>query len=83
MPTIHRAGPYRFFFYANENAATAEPPHVHVASVNGTAVFSLTPISLRRVDGYTRREVERIRRIVVANRRSMLEHWSDFFHPPS
>lgn len=26
-PTIHREGPFRFFFYSHE---PREPPHVHV-----------------------------------------------------
>ena len=32
VPTVHRFGPYRFFFYSDENRRTFEPPHVHVWS---------------------------------------------------
>ena len=36
MPTILRAGPYRFFFYANDRA---EPVHVHVEGAGGARSF--------------------------------------------
>lgn len=81
MPTVHRFGPYRFFFYAHESQDTFEPPHVHVRSGNGSAAFWLVPVALGDVQGYTPREVERIRRIVVANRELLLRHWHDFFDP--
>ena len=42
MPVIHRLGPYRFFFFSDENRETFEPPHVHVLSGNGSAVFWLS-----------------------------------------
>ncbi len=38
MPTIYRVGPYRVYFFAHENQATREPPHVHVRSGNGFAI---------------------------------------------
>ena len=83
VPTIHRLGPYRFFFYSNENAATDEPPHVHVMSADGGAVFWLSPVSVREAWGYTPKEVERIRRIVTGSREMMLRRWHDFFdHTP-
>ncbi len=79
MPVIHRLGPYSFHFYSDENRETFEPPHVHVRSANGTAVFWLAPVSLRDVQGYTPREIERIRRIVVGSRDMMLRRWHEFF----
>ena len=47
MPTVHRFGPYRFYFYAHENREAFEPPHVHVRSANGSAAYWLEPVSLR------------------------------------
>ena len=81
MPTVHRFGPYRFFFYAHENREAFEPPHVHVRSGDGAAAFWLEPVRLRDAQGYTRRELDRIRRIVVANRELLLRNWHDFFDP--
>jgi hypothetical protein len=68
VPTVHRFGPYRFWFFSHENRGTNEPAHIHVESGNGWAIFWLHPVSLRDYRGYTPREVERIRRIVTANR---------------
>ena len=84
MPAIHLFGPYRFFFYANENVASGEPPHVHVKSADGWAVFWLDPVRLRQSEGYTAAEVARIRRIVVVRRTEFRRRWDEFFHrPPS
>jgi hypothetical protein len=79
MPVVYRFGPYRFFFHANENRDAGEPPHVHVRSNDDSAVFWLTPIRLRESWGYTPREIERIRRIVVASRSEILRQWDEFF----
>jgi hypothetical protein len=83
VPTIHRLGPYRFFFYANENLATREPPHVHVTSADGEAVFWLEPVSVREARGYTPREIDRIRRIVTGSREMLLRRWHEFFDQAS
>ena len=58
---------------------TFEPPHVHVWSGNGSAVFWLSPVGLRDAHGYNPHEVERIRRIVVGSREVMLRRWHEFF----
>lgn len=79
MPVVHRFGPYRFFFYSNENRATGEPPHIHVVSSRGSASFWLTPVSLREAWGYTPREVERIRRLLIAHREEILRRWREYF----
>lgn len=82
MPVIHRFGPYRFFFYANENVGSGEPAHVHVRSGDASAVFWLDPVRLRRSDGYTHAEIARIRRIVVVRRREFRRRWDEFFDRP-
>jgi len=79
VPTVNRFGPYRFYFFAHENRDSFEGPHVHVRSANGAAALWLNPVSVRDFQRYTPREVERIRRIVVANRELLLRHWHDFF----
>lgn len=83
MPTVHRFGPYRFYFYSQENQSSFEGPHIHIASSDGRAVFWLEPVSLRINRGYTPREVERLRRIVVVNRELLLRSWNEFFDHPS
>ena len=79
MPTIHRFGPYRFFFYSDENRGTSEPPHVHVWSNGRIATFWLSPVSLRDAGRYTPREIERVRRIVIGSRDMMLRQWREYF----
>ncbi len=37
------------------------------------------PVSLRINRGYTPREVERLRRIVITNRELVLGSWNEFF----
>jgi hypothetical protein len=41
MPTVLRAGPYRFFFYAGDRD---EPPHIHVERDDHTAKFWLDQV---------------------------------------
>ena len=82
MPTVHRFGPYRFFFYSHENRITDEPPHVHVRSASGSAKFWLDPVRRHEHRAYTPREIARIRRILEANREILLRRWHDYFDPP-
>jgi hypothetical protein len=79
LPTVLRLGPYRFFFYARENRASFEAPHIHVRSGGGSASFWLLPVRVRDFKGYTPREISRIRRIVVANQDLLLRRWDEFF----
>lgn len=58
MPTVLKAGPYRFFFYASDRN---EPPHAHVEQDNRIAKFWLDPIRLQWSGGFSRFEIERIR----------------------
>jgi hypothetical protein len=44
MPTVLRAGPYRFLFYSDDSG---EPPHVHVERDDNSAKFWLNPIRLQ------------------------------------
>ena len=71
MPTVHRFGPYRFFFYSDENRQTNEPPHVHVRSGNGSAKFWLEPVALALNLGFAAAELRRIERLVREHRRKV------------
>jgi hypothetical protein len=79
VPTVHRFGPYRFFFWSHENRSTGEPPHIHVASADGLALFWLSPVAYRDSWGYTPREIDQIRRLVIAHREELLRRWHDYF----
>jgi hypothetical protein len=77
MPTVRRAGPYRFFFFSNEGA---EPPHIHVQRDAALAKLWLAPVALASSSGFSDRELHRIRRLVADNRTEFEEAWHDFFH---
>lgn len=79
MPVVYRFGPYRFYFHSDENQKIHEPPHVHVQSGNGAAIFWLDPVGLRRSWAYTPREIARIQRVVVGSRDLMLRRWHEYF----
>ena len=79
VPTVHRFGPYRFYFWSHENRETRERPHIHVVSGDGEASFWFSPVAVREAWDYTPREIERIRRLVVAHREEILRRWHEFF----
>ncbi|HET7370532.1 MAG TPA: DUF4160 domain-containing protein [Gammaproteobacteria bacterium] len=75
MPTILRIGPYRFFFYANEND---EPPHVHIQRDQSLAKFWLRPVSLARSTGFASHELSKLAKIVAEHRAQFEEGWNEF-----
>ncbi len=76
MPTVRRAGPYRFFFFSNEGL---EPPHIHVQRDRALAKFWLEPVALASATGFSARELRRIEQLVAESRQQFLEAWRDFF----
>jgi hypothetical protein len=76
MPTVLRVGPYRFFFYAGDKA---EPPHVHVERDRLEAKFWLGPPRLQRNDGFSRKELNRIERIIEDHQEALMESRDEFF----
>ena len=76
MPTIIRVGPYRFFFYANENG---EPAHIHVQRDNLLAKFWLNPIALASSSGFSASELSKLLPLVRVHRDKFMEAWNEFF----
>lgn len=76
MPTILRIGPYRFFFYSNEDG---EPPHIHVNGAGREAKFWLEPIGLAYNYGYRGDELNRIEKLVIENHRLLMGAWNEYF----
>ena len=79
MPTIHREGPYRFFFYS---ADRNEPPHVHVERDANRAKFWLEPVRLARSGGFGSSELQHIERLVTARADLLLKAWNEYFINP-
>jgi hypothetical protein len=77
-PTVHRSGPYRFYFFSHE---PNEPPHVHVDRDDKSAKFWLDPVALARNLGFSAVEVARIQRMVESEQQKLLQSWNDHFGP--
>lgn len=76
MPTVLRAGPYRFFFYAGDRE---EPTHIHIEREDKVAKFWLDPIRLQESGGFSRSEIVRLHKLVIEYENSLLEAWDEYF----
>jgi hypothetical protein len=76
VPTVHREGPYRFFFYS---ADRDEPPHVHVERDANRAKFWLDPVRLARSGGFGAAELQHVERIVATREHLLLRTWNEYF----
>jgi hypothetical protein len=77
MPTVLRAGKYRFFFFSNERG---EPRHIHVESDNDYAKFWLEPIDLAKSVGYKERELREIKEFIRENIGLLKAEWDAHFN---
>jgi hypothetical protein len=69
-------GPYRFFFYSGDRH---EPPHIRIERERMKAKVWLNPVRLQNSGGFSRREINRILRLVEDNRDYLLRSWNEFF----
>ncbi len=76
MPTVLEIGPYRFFFFSNENW---EPPHIHVKAGESEAKFWLDPVRLATNHGFRARELNEIERLIREHQAQLLEAWDEYF----
>ena len=76
VPSVHRAGPYRFFFYS---ADRHEPPHIHVERDSNRAKFWLDPIRLANSGGFPAAELRQIERLVTELAEHLLRAWHEHF----
>jgi len=73
MPTIGGiSGPYRFYFYSFD---CSEPTHVHIRRDRMICKFWLEPIALARNSGFSARELNRIRAIILKEHERIQEAW--------
>jgi hypothetical protein len=77
MPTVLRAGKYRFFFFSNERR---EPRHIHVESGDNYAKFWLEPIDLVKSVGYKERELGEIKEFIRENIDLLKAEWDAHFN---
>ena len=65
MPTVPGfAGPHRFFFYSLD---CNEPRHVHVRRDQSVCKFWLDPVMLGYTNGFSAKDLNRIRKIILGN----------------
>ena len=76
MPTVLRAGPYRFYFWSHE---LNEASHIHVDRDDLSAKFWLEPVSLARNFGFRPSELRQIASLVVEHQAKFLERWHGHF----
>jgi len=76
MPTILRIGPYRFFFYSNEQG---EPAHIHVQRDRMLAKFWLNPVSIAGSTRFSPKDLRKIEEMVVENEDTLMESWNEYF----
>ncbi len=75
MPTIKDIfGPYRFFFYSFD---CNEPKHVHVQRERMVCKFWLEPVALCRNYGFSPKELNVIRQLVLSNITRIMEGWDE------
>ncbi len=76
MPTILRIGPYRFYFYSNEQG---EPAHIHIQRERKLAKFWLKPVMLASSTRFPPQELRKLEVLVTENKNTFLEAWNDYF----
>jgi len=75
MPAIQDIdGPYRLFFYSFD---CNEPKHVHVRRERKACKFWLEPVVLGANNGFSAKELNRIRKIIVDNLDRITEAWDE------
>ena len=76
MPTILRIGPYRFYFYSNEQG---EPAHIHIQRERMLAKFWLRPVMLASSTRFSPKELRKLEVLVTENSNALQEAWNEYF----
>ena len=75
-PTIHREGPFRFFFFSEEGS---EPADVHIQAGGSRAKVWLHDFTVAQSQGFADHELNQITRTVKERAAEFREAWNDFF----
>ena len=76
MPTVLRIGGLRFFFYSKEGT---EPAHIHVEQDDNVAKFWLEPVELASSYGFSAKDINQIRKLVIDHQTTLLQAWHEYF----
>ncbi|MHB1664166.1 MAG: DUF4160 domain-containing protein [bacterium] len=77
MPKVLQVGKYRFFFFSREGK---EPVHIHVESGGDYAKYWLEPVSLATSVGYSAKELNEIKKLVLENIKFLKDKWHEHFN---
>lgn len=75
MPTVLRLLGWRFHFYSDEGH---EPPHIHVATVEGECKFWLEPVRLAKAQNIKPHDLRRIELVVWERESFFVEKWHEY-----
>ena len=79
MPTVFRAGGFRFFFCSNKGHPR-EPMHIHAERGDAEAKFWIEPgIGVAQNAGFNAKTPRELAGLVEANRARIEEAWREFF----
>lgn len=76
MPTILRIEGFRFFFYSNEH----KPEHIHVEKADNTAKFTIDPVELIKSKGFSSKEINHLRKLIIVNKEHLIHSWNEYFN---
>ncbi len=75
MPIVRGIpGPYRLFFYSFD---CHEPRHVHIRRERMMCKFWFEPVALSNNDGFSSRELNRIRAMILDHLEHIVEAWNE------
>ena len=77
MPTVLRIGGLRFFFYSSEGN---EPPHIHIEQADNVAKYWLEPVESVNSYGFSAKEINHIRKLVIDNQAQFKQAWYEHFN---
>ena len=76
MPTILPIGPYRFYFYSNEQG---EPAHIHIQRERMLAKLWLQPVMLVSSTRFPAQELRKLEILVTEHSNALQEAWNEYF----
>ena len=57
-----------------------EPKHIHIERDDKIAKFWLDPVRLQVSGGFSRIELDKIQKLVIANSKTFMESWDAYFN---
>ena len=75
MPTVLRIGGLRFFFYSKEGTV---PAHTHIEQDDNVAKFWLEPVELASSYGFSAKDINQIRKLVLEHQTILLQAWHEY-----